>query len=118
LVLINSLYVLPRSSNKVGIIVYDNLQAQEIMRLNCLEFNTIFSISKDARKHGFIFNSSDSDGIKKWYLKTQDIRYSTILKYSNIFSTTYYEKDLVHFWECRHCLSAVPSTWSKCLVCS
>jgi hypothetical protein len=118
MVLINSLTVLPRHSDKVGIVIYDNLQAQEILRLNNKDFNTIFNISKDARQHGFIFSSNEIDGIKKWYLKTQDTRYSTILHYNNIFSTTYHLRDLEHYWECKHCLSAVPSTWPKCLVCS
>jgi hypothetical protein len=117
MVLINSLYVMPRHSDKIGIYMYDNPQAQEIMRLNGKAFNTIFNISKAAQKHGFIF-VSDVDGIKKWYLKTQDTRYSNILHYNNIFSTTYYLRDLGHHWECPHCLSAVPSAWSKCLVCS
>jgi hypothetical protein len=118
MVLINSLYVLPRHADKVGIVIYDNLQAQEIMRLNGKDFNTIYNISKDARQHGFMFVSDHIDGIRKWYLKTQDTRYSTVLHYNNIFSTTYYLKDLGHYRECPHCLSAVPNTWAKCLVCS
>jgi hypothetical protein len=118
MVLINSLYILPRHSDKIGIYMYDNPQAQEILRLNNKGFNTIFNISQEARKYGFVFNSSELDGIKKWYLKTNDTRYSTILYYNNIFSTTYYVKDLDHHWECPHCLSSVPVSWSKCLVCS
>lgn len=114
MILINSLYVLPRDRN---IIIYDNLQSQEILKLNGKSFNTIFNIVDKARHLGFTYTSTDADGIKKWYLETKDVSFEAILHYTNIFSTTYYLEELDHYWLCPHCMTAIPNTWKKCSVC-
>jgi hypothetical protein len=114
MVLINSLYVLPRHNT---IIIYDNLQAQEIMRLNNKSFNSIYNIVTAARSMGFIYTSSDADSVKKWYLETKDTSFQALLYYNEIFSTTYYIQELEHYWLCPDCLSAVPNTWRKCSIC-
>lgn len=117
MILINSLYVLPRHSGKLGIILYDNVQSQEILRLNRKHFNTIYNIVDEARRHGFIYTSTDADCIKKWYLKTKDTSFKAILHYNHLFSTTYFLNELKHYWLCPHCLCAVPNTWLKCQAC-
>lgn len=114
MVLTNSLYVLPRHANQIGIIIYNNPQGQEIMRLNGKKFNTIYTIADDARHNGFIYKSND----KEWYLQTNDTRPDVIMHYHKLFSTTYYLSELDHYWLCPHCLSAVPSSWIKCAVCN
>jgi hypothetical protein len=62
--------------------------------------------------------SNELDGIRKWYLKTKDNDYDSILKYNGIFSTTYYIDELYGYLLCPKCLSAFPEVWKNCLVCS
>lgn len=113
MVLCNSLYVLPRYSEGVGIVVFDNPQAQELFRLNGLKFNTTQSIRQLLRKEGFVYIPK----LEKWLLKTQDNTYPIVLRYAQMFSTTYHENELQHYWSCPSCGAAVPDTWKKCAIC-
>jgi hypothetical protein len=116
-ILCNSLLILPRHTNKVGIVIYDNLQAQEIIKLNNKPYNTIYSIKNLIRPEGFIFEASGHHGKSKWYLKTKDITLNNQLQYHRKFNTTYYLKDLEHYWLCPHCKTAIADTWLKCDRC-
>jgi hypothetical protein len=118
MVLINSIFVLPRHSNRVGIIIYDNPQAQEIIRLNGLECNTIYTIKDTILRDGFRYEHEGKNGINKWYLNTKDTSYKTILFYNDKYSTTYYLDRLKHYKECPRCLAAMPESWIKCIHCS
>lgn len=115
MVIINSLNIRPRHTGKIGIIIYDNLQAQEILKLNNMKYNTFYSITSQVRESGFVYEYSD--GIKKWYFKTENNRIEEIEKYASMFSTNVYLEDISHFWICKDCLNAVPTTWAKCQSC-
>jgi hypothetical protein len=117
MVLCNSLIILPRHSNKVGITIRDNLQGQEIMRLNNKQYNTIYSIKDNARSEGFIFEATGHQGESKWYLKTKENTINILTHFNQKFNTTYYLRDLEHYWLCPHCKSAVPDTWTSCSQC-
>lgn len=116
MILINSLYVLPHHLNKTGIIIYDNLQSQEIMKINGKSYNTVCSIVNEARRYGFMFNT-EMDGTRKLFLITKDTTSKAVFYYHNLFSTTYYLNELTHYWLCPHCLSAVSDTSFICTVC-
>jgi hypothetical protein len=73
MILCNSLYVLPRHANKVGIVIYDNLQAQEIFKLSGREYNTIYNAKDIIRAAGFVFEPGSYGDISRWFLKTYNI---------------------------------------------
>lgn len=115
MVLCNSLLVLPRHG--MGIIVRDDLQGQEILRLNGKEYTTIYNLKDKLRSSGFFYQSGSYGEPNKWYLKTQNNTDKIVSAYHKSFSTTYRLSELEHYWLCPDCLSAVPDTWTKCTRC-
>jgi hypothetical protein len=117
MILCNSLLVQPRHVDGVGIIIRDDLQGQEIMKLNNKPYTTIYNIKDSIRSAGFVFEAGGNSGNSKWFFKTQSNTYNIVLGYHKRFSTTYRLSDLEHYWLCPHCMSAVPDTWTKCIRC-
>jgi hypothetical protein len=118
MVLINSLFVLPlHASNKTGIVIYDNLQSQEILKLNKIKYNNIYNIRSEIHAEGFLFEPATSINPNRWFLRTKDNSYKIVLHYNRMFSTTAYLSDIEHYWLCLNCTHAVPDNWIKCMLC-
>jgi hypothetical protein len=118
MVLINSLFVLPlHASGKTGITIFDNLQTQEILKLNDIKYNNIYNIRSEIHAEGFLFEPATSINPNRWFLRISDNNYNKVLYYNRMFSTTVYLNDIEHYWLCPNCTHAVPNNWNKCMLC-